>query len=205
LQNRQLDNRDELPSPTFFVERQMPRAECPHCKARFRFPESACGKDAQCPKCREVIMLPEAEIPTLEEDIPILEEIKPRLRKEAGRIVAVGINGQVELLGNRVVISRKGFRSWLSHGSSGDKQILLRFMTGVEFREKGFLGRGYIRFLFMGSTELANRSVGGWASAGKFRARDLSMDENTVVFGWRSRQDFIDFKEAVEDRLGEID
>jgi hypothetical protein len=131
------------------------------------------------------------EAPTLEE-----AEVPPQGRRKTRRIIAVGQDGEVELLRNSVVIRRKGFLSFMFHGSMGDKEILLSFVTGIEFRDVwvnalGMNQPGYIRFQHAGST---HRSPLG----------SPLHDDNTVAFRRDSRKAFLALKEAVEERIHEI-
>jgi hypothetical protein len=155
--------------------------------------------------------------------VPVLEEVKaPRPgRRETRRIIAVGTNGEVELLKNSVVIRRKGFLGFMTHGGAGDKEILLSFISGIEFQDIGvnvtglqvFSGLvknrpGYIRFICAGGqalnqVQLPVQGLGALFNVGQ-RSNALLKDENTVLFGHNSRDDFLALKEAVEERINEI-
>jgi hypothetical protein len=196
------------------------RVVCPSCGKAGQVPVDYEGCKVTCKGCKSSFVIqPELEAEAIEEEVPLLEEEVPELeeleveeveegpqrirrRRERRRIIARGITGEVELLANSVVIRRKGFRAWLVQGARGDKEILLRSITGIDFKEgTGWYNRGYIRFLFPGSTDKHGAPLWDYTSA-RMR-RDLSHDENTVVFNVGSREEFRCFKEAVECRLGQ--
>jgi hypothetical protein len=148
------------------------------------------------------------------DDVSSFEEVEaPRQKRRVSRrIIAVGQDGEVELLKNSVVIRRKGFWSFALHGGIGDKEILLAFITGVEFQDVGVnvsgldvlsgLAKnrpGYIRFLHTGSTQVNQAGL-----SFTDRARGQLHDENRVSFGRNSREAFLALKEAIEERINEI-
>jgi hypothetical protein len=140
----------------------------------------------------------------------------PRRRRALRRVYARGNNGEVELLKNSVRIRQRGVLTRLSHAGGGDREILLPFITGIEFKDvgEGMLdGWGYIRFLHTagGGRQLVPGLAvpPGSGLAGLFanctRQMDaLSKDEDTLMFGAHQRDDFVALKEAVEDRILEI-
>lgn len=107
-------------------------------------------------------------------------------RSEVGdyNMVAKGKNGQVELHDNRIKITRKGFFSKLSHFGKGAKEIPLRNITSVQFKQAG-LSVGYIQFGQSGYSE---------SKGGIFDATD---DENTVTFTKKNEEDFEKLKEKI--------
>lgn len=109
---------------------------------------------------------------------------------------AKGVNGQLELLENKIRIKRRGFRSYYFQGFKGDKEILLKQISSIEFKEASMYGNGYIQFAFLGGTE-THRSGG--------LGRNLYSNENTIVFNKFNNKDFIEIKEMIEAKMAEPD
>ena len=104
----------------------------------------------------------------------------------SGEIMRVqGKNGSVTLYNNKICISHSGFHA-LTQGLRGEKEILLRSITSIQFKPSG-LTVGYIQFSFSGGSE----SKGGTMKAIK--------DENTVTFaGGKQESAFRQLKQAIE-------
>jgi hypothetical protein len=102
-----------------------------------------------------------------------------------------GYNGLVELTDEKIIIKRKGLLSFLNHGFKGDKTILIKSVTSVQFKRAGYVFNGYIQFAFSGGLE----AKGGLKQATK--------DENTVVFTFRQNAQFSKLKEFVEQRMAD--
>lgn len=118
------------------------------------------------------------------------DEAKP------ARIYVEGRTGQVELLENRIRITRRG---WLSVPKVGDKEILLSAITSIEFRPAGWLGQaGYIRFVYRGGGEI-KKSFWETVDPVLYAAND----ENAVLFGSGQQEEFERFKALVEQRIDE--
>lgn len=82
-----------------------------------------------------------------------------------------GVNGQVELYHNKIVIRRKGFIAKMGSGLfKGDKEIFLDQISAVQLKKASALISGYIQFTIPGGNEKLK---------GIFEATD---DENTVMF-----------------------
>ena len=81
-----------------------------------------------------------------------------------------GLNGEIDLLEDRIKIRRKGGIAFLTQGLKGDKDILISQISSIQFKNAGALTNGYIQLAFLGGTE----SKGALFSAVK--------DENTVMF-----------------------
>lgn len=92
---------------------------------------------------------------------------------------AVGLNGQISLLTDRVVIKRKGVMGFLSQGLKGDKETPIRNITSVQMKEAGMLTNGYI-----------HESRGG--------LMDATTDENSVVFNKKQMDQFVAFKQKLD-------
>lgn len=100
-----------------------------------------------------------------------------------------GFNGQITLFENRIDITRKGFRAFMSHGFDGTKSIFLSKLSGIQFKEAGAMTRGYIQFIFSGSAE---------SKDGLF---DAAKDENTVMFDKKDEADFIKIRDFIFEKL----
>ena len=82
-----------------------------------------------------------------------------------------GLNGQIQLYEDKIIITRKGFRAKMSQGFfKGDKSIYLSHITGIQLKHTGILTNGYIQFTLSGG----NESTRGMNAATK--------DENSVIF-----------------------
>jgi hypothetical protein len=85
--------------------------------------------------------------------------------------VAYGRGCALELYDDKVRITREGgLSNLLIHGLRGDKEILLRSVTAIQFKPAGTLTVGYIQFTFGGGQET------------KKALFDAVSDENTVIF-----------------------
>ena len=80
-----------------------------------------------------------------------------------------GVNGQLEVFEDKVVITRKGAMSFSTHGLAGGKTIPMSAIQSVQFKPGGGMTNGFIQFAVMGGRE----RQGGLLAA--------TRDENTVV------------------------
>lgn len=103
---------------------------------------------------------------------------------------AAGIGGQLSVFDDRIVISRSGAVGFLVHGFKGDKQILIRQISSVQFKRSGMMN-GYIQFAFVGGRE-AKGSL--W---------EATQDENTVVFNVWQQDEFLKAKELIEQLMSQ--
>lgn len=100
-------------------------------------------------------------------------------------MIVEGSNGSVEIVGNTLVIRRKGAANILTQGLQGDKTIPLSSITAVQFRSAGSMMAGMIQFTLIGGREFR----GGMLEATK--------DENAVLFDntqephFRALRDFV--------------
>lgn len=97
-----------------------------------------------------------------------------------------GVNGQIELYGNKICIRRKGMLSFLTQGLKGDKNIMISTISSIQFKNAGMMTNGYIQFAFMGGKE---------AKGGLFQG---SQDENTVMFNKKQQPGFEQIRDKVE-------
>ena len=105
---------------------------------------------------------------------------------------AKGNNGQLELLEDRIRIKRKGFSAILLHGGKGDKDILLKQISSIQFKRAGFT-TGYIQFAFLGGTESKKSS---W---------DAYQDENTITFKKSQQPAFEKMKSMIEAQMAKLE
>lgn len=92
-----------------------------------------------------------------------------------------GVNGQLTIYEDRVIIERGGVLGFLTQGLAGAKTIPMDSIMSVQFKEGNMLTNGFIQFGIMGGKE---------ARGGVF---DAAQDENTVMI-----------KEATNDNAREI-
>jgi hypothetical protein len=103
-----------------------------------------------------------------------------------------GMNGQIELWTNKIIIKRRGFTSFWTQGLRGDKDILLNQISSIQFKDPSTFTNGFIQFSFLGGAE----HKGGLLDATK--------DENTVFFNASQSEDFKYFKKMIEDKIQEF-
>ena len=102
-----------------------------------------------------------------------------------------GVNGQIKLRKNRLVISRKGVLGFLNHGLAGDKEIPLKNIKSVQFKQAGGIASGFLQLGISGSNE---------AKGGLFGA---TTDENTVVFTIAQQPQFEEVKRFIDSIIDE--
>jgi hypothetical protein len=104
--------------------------------------------------------------------------------------VAKGYNGQLIVRERTIVINRKAVVGFLSHPTSGEKEIQIGSIHAVQVKKPG-LTVGFIQFSVSGGVE-SRRGV-----------MDATRDENTVTF--RSNYEaFAKAKQLVEQRMAEL-
>ena len=108
---------------------------------------------------------------------------------EDGEIVgAIGQNGRLMLLPDRVRIARKGLMSLATQGIKGDKEILIKQIAAIKFKEAKHT-TGYIGFDFLGGLE------------NKSGLLDMYHDENAVVFTPQQNVLFQEIKALIEKKM----
>ncbi len=106
-------------------------------------------------------------------------------------VLAEGVNGQVELLEDRVRITRRGFLAFGAHPWAGGKEILLSEITAVKFKRATWIASGFIQFMYPGGRETKG-------------FHKTVADENAVMF-WPHRNDeFIRLRKAIDTRRREL-
>ena len=83
---------------------------------------------------------------------------------------ASGINGQMSVDENFIVIGRKGLNAKMTQGLKGDKRIPMTSVTSVQFKEASALMGGYIQIGILGAIESNSGIIGA------------QYDENSVNF-----------------------
>jgi len=101
-----------------------------------------------------------------------------------------GVNGQLEVYDDKVIISRKGVMGFISQGLAGDKTIPMHAIQSIQFKEGNVLTNGFIQFAVLGGRE---------RQGGVFTA---TQDENTIMLkmGEQSRIG-AQIKEHIEKRI----
>lgn len=99
---------------------------------------------------------------------------------------AKGVNGQLELLKNKIIIKRKGSLSFLTQGLKGDKEIQIKQISSIQLKSAGKLTNGYIQFSFIGGQE---------TKGGMFNA---TRDENSIMFKSKQEKKFVEIKNMIE-------
>lgn len=98
-------------------------------------------------------------------------------------IYVEGLNGQIELRADRLIITRKGFLNVFKFGFNSKREIPLSSLSSIDFRDASFFKLGEIDFDFAGH---------GGAWEGKTSA---------VTFNKKKQQDFDRLKEKIFELL----
>jgi hypothetical protein len=106
---------------------------------------------------------------------------------------AKGVNGQLELLETKIRIKRKGVLAFMTQGLKGDKEILIKQISSIQFKKAGMLTNGYLQFAFIGGQE---------AKGALFQA---TQDENTIIFTTGQQASFEKIKEAIEKKIASME
>ncbi|PEP46834.1 MULTISPECIES: DUF4429 domain-containing protein [Bacillus] len=105
---------------------------------------------------------------------------------------ATGVNGQLQIDGNKIVIKRKGMLAKMTQGLKGDKDIQIKQLSSIQFKPAGTFTNGYIQFTFSGGKE---------DKGGLF---DATKDENTIMFNKKQQPNFIKVKALIEQKMDEF-
>jgi len=100
-----------------------------------------------------------------------------------------GVNGQLTIYEDKVVIERKGALGLMNHGLAGAKTIPMHSIHSIQFKEGNNLTNGFIQFGILGG----NESKGGVFNATK--------DENTVMIKKSQNAVVHQIKEYIEERI----
>jgi len=100
-----------------------------------------------------------------------------------------GVNGQIELYEDIVVIKRKGALSKMTQGFfKGNKDILINKISAIQLKEGTVFTNGYIQFTLSGG----NENTSGLLEA--------THDENTVIF----KKSDNDLAKQIRDKIYEL-
>lgn len=98
-----------------------------------------------------------------------------------------GVNGQLELYEDKVIIKRRGALAKMTQGfTKGDKTIYLNQISGIQFKPGGNLVNGYMQFTMPGGNE---------KTKGAF---DAAKDENSVMFRKADNNLAMEIKDKIE-------
>jgi ribosomal protein L40E len=149
----------------------------------------------QCPKCRALnaytatnciecgARLPWADV--AQQSTPSTAAQPPEMPPGV-LMEAKGINGQVQLLEDRVKIKRQTPAPVRSQGAKKDKEILLTSVSSIQLKQPGRIVNGSIRFDIRGGNEMDSALL------------QAAREENTVTFNTEQEPGFTQLKEAVE-------
>ncbi|MFC2018249.1 DUF4429 domain-containing protein [Chloroflexota bacterium] len=105
---------------------------------------------------------------------------------------AKGVNGQLELLEDRIQIKRKGVMGFITPWLEREKEILISQIEAIQLKEAGLSTSGYIQFAL----------IGGQDSKGEFLP--ATTEGNKVEFNYRQRKSFEQIKEAIDETRRKI-
>ena len=99
-----------------------------------------------------------------------------------------GVNGQLELYDDRIIIKRAGALAKLTQGFfKGEKSIYLDQISGIQVKLGSFFTNGYIQIVLMGSQE------------SKQGILDATHDENTVMFNQKDNELASNIRQKIEE------
>jgi hypothetical protein len=104
-------------------------------------------------------------------------------------LTAAGINGQMSVDDNFIVISRKGLNAKFTQGLKGDKRIPMTSVTSVQFKEASALMGGYIQIGILGGVESNSGIIGA------------QYDENSVNFRKGQENHFSAIRDFIEAKI----
>lgn len=102
-------------------------------------------------------------------------------------LIGKGTNGTIIVKDDTIILQRSGFNARLL-GLRGNKEILIKNITSIQFKSPGMLTNGFIQFAFSGSQE----SKGG--------VIDATKDENSIVFTKSEKGNFEKIREVINER-----
>ena len=101
-----------------------------------------------------------------------------------------GVNGQLEVYDDKVIIRRSGIMSKLTQGFLvGEKTVYLHQITSIKVKKAGFLTNGFIQFTLAGNLEFKKGLMG------------QTHDENTVMFRNEANNLVQEIKQYIESRI----
>ena len=120
------------------------------------------------------------------DDLPAVPDRENQQTPQSISVEVEGVNGQIRLTKNRVIISRKGAKAFVTQGLKGDKEIPISRITAIQFKPADNLINGYLQFSIQG----------GWESNGGVFA--ATQDENTVMFSVFQQPAFEEVKRYID-------
>lgn len=102
-----------------------------------------------------------------------------------------GVNGQLELYQDKVILKRKGAVAKLTQGFfKGDKTIYIKQITGIQVKPGSAFTNGYIQFTISGGNE---------STRGILKA---TQDENSLMFEKKNNDLVAEIKMKIEEIMG---
>ncbi len=104
-----------------------------------------------------------------------------------------GINGQLELYEDKIIIRRKGALAKMTQGFfKGDKTIYINQITGIQVKPGTLWTNGYIQI-----------TVPGGIESKKGLLDDATLDENTVAFTSKDNELVNQIKSKIEELMSQ--
>ncbi len=97
-----------------------------------------------------------------------------------------GVNGQIAVYEDRIIIERRGVNGFMTHGLAGAKTIPMDSIMSVQFKKGNMLTNGFIQFGILGGRE---------GRGGVFNA---TRDENTVMIKQSTNGEAHQIKDYIE-------
>lgn len=105
-----------------------------------------------------------------------------------------GYTGQLTVTQDKIIIQRKGLGGFISRGIlAGVKEIPIKNITAIQFRNANWLTNGMIQFSIHGEMGHKGSSI------------DAVNDENTILFTNKQQEDFLKAKELIEDIMKKVE
>lgn len=105
-----------------------------------------------------------------------------------------GYTGQLIITNHKIIITRKGFGGFIARGGlAGNKEIPIKSITAIEFKNANWITNGRIQFSIHG--EVGHK--GGAVSAVN--------DENTIIFTKGQHDNFVKAKALIEELMQKIE
>lgn len=95
-------------------------------------------------------------------------------------------NGELEFRDGRVLIRKKGLRSFLVQGPGGERSIPATSITAIQMKLGGLFLNGFIQFSYAGGKQFTGTMM------------DAASDPDAVVFGHGRNDEIQQFKALVE-------
>lgn len=127
---------------------------------------------------------------TIEGNYTKTEESVQKIAEHSDALYSLrGVNGQLYVYDNRIIIERKGFFGFLSQGLAGGKTIPMKNIVSLQYKEAGSMVNGFIQFGIQGAVE---------ASAGILNSVE---NENSVIFTNDNSSSAKEIKNFIESKI----